>query len=104
LFQLALFFVVPAVQRLGAPKVRRQRDQCQRPGHCRHCAAGDTAEQGTVWLKESDGETSGKVGCWFSNQQAVEFSKSAAASIQPSGSFNGEAGVDLKFCRVVKVE
>ena len=66
---------------------------------------GDTAEQGTVWLKESGSETSGKVGCWFSNQQAAEFSKiSSGQYLTIRGVFNGEAGVDLKFCRLVKVE
>ena len=66
---------------------------------------GDTAEQGTVWLKESESETSGKVGCWFSNQQAAQFSKiSSGQHLTIRGVFNGEAGVDLKFCRLVKVE
>jgi len=65
----------------------------------------DTAEQGTVWLKESGSETSGRVGCWFSNQQAAAFSKiSRGQSLIIRGVFNGEAGVDLKFCRLVKVE
>jgi len=41
---------------------------------------GDVAEQGTVWLKESESETSGQVGCWFSNQRRLSFQKSAAAS------------------------
>ena len=65
----------------------------------------DKGEQGTVWLKESESETSGKVGCWFSNQQAAEFSKiSSGQYLTIKGVFNGEAGVDLKFCRLVKVE
>lgn len=66
---------------------------------------GETGEQGTVWLKESESETSGKVGCWFSNQQAAAFSKiSSGQYLTIRGVFNGEAGVDLKFCRLVKVE
>jgi hypothetical protein len=66
---------------------------------------GDTAEQGTVWLNESESETSGKVGCWFSHQQAAEFSKiSSGQYLTIRGVFNGEAGVDLKFCRLVKIE
>ena len=65
----------------------------------------DKGEQGTVWLKESESETSGKIGCWFSNQQAAEFSKiSGGQYLTIKGVFNGEAGVDLKFCRLVKVE
>ena len=65
----------------------------------------DAAQQGIVWLKESESETSGKVGCWFSNQQAAEFSKiNRGQHLIIKGVFNGEAGVDLKFCRLVKVE
>jgi hypothetical protein len=56
-------------------------DQCQRLGYVSHCAAGDPGQNRAIWLKESDGETSGKVAAGSSNQQAVEFPKSAAASI-----------------------
>ena len=66
---------------------------------------GDPGEQGSLWLKEPESETNGKVGCWFSNQQAAEFSKiSSGQYLTIKGVFNGEAGVDLKFCRLVKVE
>jgi hypothetical protein len=63
------------------------------------------ADQGSVWLEETDYETSGKVGCWFSEEQAAEFSKIRSGQhLTVRGIFNGEAGVELKFCRLVKVE
>ena len=62
------------------------------------------ADQGSVWLEETD-ETGGKVGCWFSREQAAEFSKiRGGQQLTIKGIFNGEAGVELKFCRLVKVE
>jgi hypothetical protein len=65
----------------------------------------NNAEQGSVWLQESDRENNGKVGCWFSNQQAGDFSKiHGGEHLTIKGVFNGETGVDLKFCRLIKVE
>jgi hypothetical protein len=62
------------------------------------------ADQGSVWLEERD-ETIGKVGCWFSRQQAGDFSQIRGGEhLTIKGVFNGEAGVQLKFCRLVKVE
>jgi len=62
-------------------------------------------DEGSVWLQESDRETSGKVGCWFSSQQAADFSRIVSGRyVTIKGVFNGEAGVDLKFCRLVNVE
>jgi hypothetical protein len=62
------------------------------------------ADQGSVWLEEKD-ETAGKVGCWFSRQQAGDFSQIRGGEhLTIKGVFNGEAGVQLKFCRLVKVE
>jgi hypothetical protein len=62
------------------------------------------ADQGSVWLEEKD-ETTGKVGCWFSRQQASDFSQIRGGEhLTIKGVFNGEAGVQLKFCRLVKVE
>jgi len=62
-------------------------------------------DQGSVWLQESDRESSGRVGCWFSDQQADDFSKIRAGEhLTIKGVFNGETGVDLKFCRLIKVE
>jgi len=65
----------------------------------------DAAAQGSVWLQESNPETNGRVGCWFSSQQAPDFSKIVSGQrVTIRGVFNGEAGVELKFCRLVKVE
>ena len=64
-----------------------------------------SADQGAVWLAESDRETGGKVACWFSDQQSAQFSQiKSGQHLTIRGVFNGEAGVDLKFCRLVKVE
>ncbi|HKE60166.1 MAG TPA: hypothetical protein VKB46_25820 [Pyrinomonadaceae bacterium] len=62
------------------------------------------ADQGSVWLEESD-ESGVKIGCWFSKDQAPEFSRiKSGQHLTIKGIFNGEAGVELKFCHVVKVE
>jgi hypothetical protein len=62
------------------------------------------ADQGSVWLEEKD-ETNGKVGCWFSRQQASDFSQVRGGEhLTIKGVFNGEAGVQLKFCRLVRIE
>jgi hypothetical protein len=62
------------------------------------------ADQGLVWIEENY-ETTGKVGCWFSRQQARDFSQIRGGEhLTIKGVFNGEAGVQLKFCRLVKVE
>jgi len=63
------------------------------------------AEQGSVWLRESAGETTGEVSCWFSDQQAADFSQiRSGQQVTIRGVFNGEGGVQLKFCRLVRVE
>jgi len=65
----------------------------------------NSAEQGSVWLQESDWQTNERLGCWFSGQQAADFSKIRGGQhVTIKGIFNGEAGVELKFCHVVKVE
>jgi len=62
-------------------------------------------EQGSVWLEEKGGNTSRQVACWFSRDQADQFSKIRGTQyITVKGVFNGEAGADLKFCRLVKIE
>jgi tRNA_anti-like len=63
------------------------------------------ADQGSVWLEENGSTTAGKVGCWFSRGQAPEFSQiHTGQHLTIKGVFNGESGVQLKFCRLVKVE
>ncbi|HYW73901.1 MAG TPA: hypothetical protein VE961_22955 [Pyrinomonadaceae bacterium] len=62
-------------------------------------------DQGALWLREATGDTSGEVTCWFSNQQAADFSKiRGGQELTIRGVFNGEGGVQLKFCRLVRVE
>ena len=63
------------------------------------------ADQGSVVLEERDLKLTRQVGCWFSKDQAEPFSKIKGAQyITVKGIFNGEAGADLKFCKLVKVE
>ena len=62
-------------------------------------------DQGSVWLEEKGRNASRQVACWFSRDQADQFSKIKGAQyITVKGIFNGEAGADLKFCKLVKIE
>lgn len=62
-------------------------------------------DQGSVSLKEKGREAVRQVTCWFSNGQAAEFSKIKGGEyITVKGIFNGEAGAELKFCKLVKVD
>lgn len=64
--------------------------------------AGD--DQGSVLLKERN-DTAGGVTCWFSREQMQGFSKIKDGDlITVKGVFNGEAGVELKFCKLVSGE
>jgi len=59
------------------------------------------ADQGSVLLQEE----SERLVCWFSSDQREEFSKvKGGQTLTITGVFTGEAGVELKFCRLVKVE
>ena len=63
------------------------------------------ADQGLLWLAEIGNQTTGKLSCWFSRQQADEFSQIHTGQyLTIKGVFNGESGVQLKFCRLVRVE
>ena len=62
-------------------------------------------DQGSVWLEEEERNASRQVACWFSRDQAAEFSKIKGGQyITVKGIFNGESGADLKFCKLVRVE
>lgn len=62
------------------------------------------ADQGLVFLVEKEQSTS-KVICWFSREQAPGFSKIKAGQyLTVRGVFNGERGVELKFCRLIRVD
>jgi hypothetical protein len=61
-------------------------------------------DQGSVQLEEKD-KPARKVVCWFSRDQAEQFSKIEGGQyITVKGVFNGEVGVELKFCRLVKID
>lgn len=63
------------------------------------------ADQGSVLLEEKGRDPIGQVTCWFSNDQAAQFSRIKGGQyLTVKGIFNGEAGAELKFCKVVQVE
>jgi hypothetical protein len=62
-------------------------------------------DQGSVLLEEKLRNPGRQVTCWFSKEQAAEFSKIKGDQyVTVKGVFNGEAGAELKFCKLVKVE
>ena len=62
-------------------------------------------EQGLVFLEEKGANPPRRVACWFSKDQVDQFSKIKAGQyITVKGVFNGEAGVELKFCKLVSLE
>jgi hypothetical protein len=61
--------------------------------------------QGSVLLAEKGRDPDRQVTCWFSKEQAAEFSEIKGGQyLTVKGIFNGEAGAELKFCKLVKVE
>ena len=62
--------------------------------------AGD--DQGSVLLEEKGHESGRQVACWFSKEQTAEFSKIKGGQyVTVKGVFNGEAGAELKFCKLI---
>ena len=62
-------------------------------------------EQGLVFLEDKEANPARRVACWFSKDQADQFSQIKGGQyITVKGIFNGEAGADLKFCKLVKIE
>ena len=62
-------------------------------------------DQGLVLLAERDSKPARQVACWFSEDQAPQFSTIKGGQfITVKGIFNGEAGADLRFCKLVKIE
>ena len=62
-------------------------------------------DQGLVLLEEKDRKPAQQVACWFSKDQAEQFSTIKSGKfITVKGIFNGEAGADLRFCKLVKIE
>ena len=65
----------------------------------------DDDDQGLVLLEEKDRKPAQQVACWFSRDQAEQFSTIKSGQfITVKGIFNGEAGADLRFCKLVKIE
>jgi tRNA_anti-like len=63
------------------------------------------SDQGLVFLEEKEANPPRRVSCWFSNDQAEQFSTIKGGQyITVKGIFNGEAGAELKFCKLVKIE
>lgn len=63
------------------------------------------ADQGSVVLEEKEGKLAGRVACWFSKDQAERFSQIKGGQyVTVKGVFNGEAGPELKFCKLVRIE
>jgi hypothetical protein len=66
---------------------------------------GPSADQGSVFLEEKGSIHVRQLACWFSKDQASEFSKIKGSQyVTVKGIFNGEAGAELKFCKLVKIE
>jgi putative nucleic acid binding protein len=62
-------------------------------------------DQGFVFLTEKGRSFKLQVTCWFSRDQAGEFSKVKADQyLTVKGVFNGEAGPELRFCKLVKIK
>lgn len=63
------------------------------------------AEQGAVSLAEKDVQPREAVTCWFTREQLAEFSKvKGGQHLTVRGVFTGEAGAELKFCKLVEIE
>ncbi|HEV8588063.1 MAG TPA: hypothetical protein VGQ72_04260 [Pyrinomonadaceae bacterium] len=63
------------------------------------------SEEGLILLEERTASPPRRVSCWFSRDQAERFSTIKAGQyITVKGIFNGEAGAELKFCKLVKIE
>ena len=62
-------------------------------------------DQGSVLLQDKESKSTRHVVCWFSKEQSQAFLRIKGAQyITVRGVFNGEAGTDLKFCKLVEVE
>ena len=63
------------------------------------------SDQGLVFLEEKNANPPRRVSCWFSQDQADQFSRIKGGQlITVKGIFNGEAGAELKFCRLVRID
>ena len=59
--------------------------------------------EGVILLGAEEKTTAQRVQCWFSRYESAEFADvGAGRSITVKGTFNGESGVVLKFCKLVE--
>lgn len=62
-------------------------------------------DQGSVLLEEKEDKQAPSVACWFSKDQAQQFLRIQSGQyITVKGIFNGEAGAQLKFCKLIRIE
>ena len=62
-------------------------------------------DKGSVFLAEKDLQTQHQLTCWFTRDQVMEFSKVKGGQyLTVKGVFSGEAGLDLRFCKLVQIE
>jgi putative nucleic acid binding protein len=62
-------------------------------------------KQGVIFMEEKGANPPRRVACWFSNDHADQFSHVKGGQlITVKGIFNGEAGAELKFCKLVKID
>ena len=62
-------------------------------------------DQGRILLEEKESKPGRQVVCWFSKGQTETFSKIKGEQyITVRGIFNGEAGAELKFCKLVEIQ
>lgn len=63
------------------------------------------ADQGSVLLVEKEIKELRNVTCWFSKDQSEQFSQVKGNQyLTVKGIFSGEAGAELKFCKLVRIE
>ena len=61
--------------------------------------------QGAIAIAADTGKLDQQITCWFSLQHLAEFSNLREGEVVTvTGIFNGEAGAELKFCKLVKSE
>ena len=62
-------------------------------------------DQGSVFLTEKVHPPERPVTCWFTRDQAIEFSQIKGGQyLTVKGVFSGEVGVELRFCKLIKSE
>ena len=62
-------------------------------------------DEGSLALRVRKDKPEPQVICWFSHDQDEQFSNiDGDRYVTVKGVFNGEAGLDLKFCKLIKIE